>query len=56
MTLFGLGMFSYAAVKSLGWALHNQPVTAIPMLATLLLAGAALAVLISRHGAARGGG
>ena len=43
---FALGMLSYAAVNSLGWALHNDVATAAPMLATLVLAALTMAVLI----------
>jgi len=40
--LFGLGMFAYSAVNSLGWAVVNDPGQGIPMLLTLvIIAGAA---------------
>lgn len=44
--LLGLGMMSYAAVNSLGWALHNDPWTAVPMIATLALTLLALPFLL----------
>lgn len=43
---FALGMLSYAAVNSLGWALHNDVATAAPMLATLVLAALTMTLLI----------
>jgi hypothetical protein len=40
--LFGLGMFAYSAVNSLGWAVVNDPGQGIPMILTLvMIAGAA---------------
>jgi hypothetical protein len=40
--LFGLGMFAYSAVNSLGWAVVNDPGQGIPMVLTLVvIAGAA---------------
>jgi uncharacterized membrane protein len=35
---FGLGMGTYAAINALGWAFHNDPVTAVPVLVTIVLA------------------
>jgi hypothetical protein len=46
VTLFGLGMFSYAAINSMGWALHNNVAVALPMVAVLLLAALALPLLL----------
>jgi len=43
---FALGMLSYAAVNALGWALHNDVTTALPMLATLVLAVLTMAMII----------
>lgn len=39
-TIFGVGMFCYSAINSLGWALHNSRAMALPMCASLI--GAAL--------------
>lgn len=43
---FGLGMATYAAVNALGWAFHNDPATAVPMLVTIVLALPVLAAMI----------
>lgn len=43
---FGLGMGTYNAVNALGWAFHNDPATAIPMLATIVLALPVLVAMI----------
>jgi hypothetical protein len=40
---FAAGMLTYGAVNALGWALHNDPATAIPMAVTLVLAAWLLA-------------
>jgi len=50
---FALGMLSYAAVNSLGWALHNDAATAAPMVATLVLAALTMGVLIRAGASAR---
>jgi len=43
---FAAGMLAYGAVNALGWALHNDPATAIPMAVTVVLAGWLLAARI----------
>lgn len=43
---FALGVLSYVAVHSLGWALHDDVATAAPMLATLVLAAVTMAMMI----------
>lgn len=43
---FAAGMLTYGAVNALGWALHDDPATAIPMAITLVLAGWLLAARI----------
>jgi hypothetical protein len=43
---FAAGMLTYGAVNALGWALHNDPATAVPMGITLVLAGWLLAARI----------
>lgn len=47
--LFGLGMFSYAAINSLGWALHHDFPMAVTMAGTLLLAALAVPSLLFGH-------
>lgn len=37
VALFGLGMFFYSSVNSLGWAIATSPVLAFPMVLTLIL-------------------
>lgn len=44
--LFGLGMLGYSALNSLGWAVHNDVATAVPMVVTLVLALALAPVLL----------
>jgi hypothetical protein len=46
LTLFGLGMFTYSAINSLGWAFLNDPVQAIPMGVTILIAIVAVPMFI----------
>lgn len=46
ITLLGLGMFTYSAINSMGWAILNDPVQAIPMVVTILVVLAAVPVLI----------
>ena len=46
LTLFGIGMFTYSAINSMGWTLLNDPVQSIPMGITLLVVIAALPMLI----------
>ena len=48
LTLFGLGMFAYSSINSLGWALYNDPAVAIPMVLTLGVAAVAVPYLM-RH-------
>ena len=48
LTLFGLGMFVYSSINSLGWALYNNPLVAIPMILTLSVAAFAVPYLM-RH-------
>jgi hypothetical protein len=38
ITLFGLGIFTYSAINSLGWAFLNDSVQAISMGVTILIA------------------
>jgi hypothetical protein len=42
LLLFGLGMFSYGTLNSLGWALYESPVLAVLM--ALVLGGSMLAL------------
>lgn len=46
ITLLGMGMFTYSAVNSMGWAIHNDVALAIPMIATLLLVLIAVPMLL----------
>jgi hypothetical protein len=46
LTMFGLGMFAYAAMNSLGWAIPNDPLQGIPMAITLLVILLALPALL----------
>ncbi len=46
ITLLGLGMFTYSAINSMGWAILNDPVQAVPMVFTILVVLAAFPVLI----------
>jgi hypothetical protein len=50
VTLVGLGMFTYAAINALGWAVVNDPVQGIPMVLTVVLAVFAVPHLIRREG------
>ena len=45
LTLFGMGMFTYSAINSMGWTVLNDPVQSIPMAFTLLVVIAALPIL-----------
>jgi hypothetical protein len=49
LTLVGMGMFAYAALNSLGWAIVNDPVQGLPMALTLLAAAAAVPLLSRSH-------
>jgi hypothetical protein len=46
LTLFGMGMFTYSAINSMGWTVLNDPIQSIPMVFTLLVVIAALPMLI----------
>jgi len=46
LTLFGMGMFTYSAINSMGWAVINDPAQAIPMGITLIIVVAGLPFLI----------
>jgi len=46
LTLFGMGMFTYSAINSMGWTVLNDPIQFIPMVFTLLVVIAALPILI----------
>jgi hypothetical protein len=52
--LLGLGMFAYSAINALGWALHNDPSTAVPMFATLLLVALLVPTMVRRLAPQRG--
>ena len=45
LTLFGMGMFTYSAINSMGWTIINDPIQSIPMLITLLVVITALPIL-----------
>lgn len=45
LTLFGMGMFTYSAINSMGWTVLNDPIQSIPMGFTLLVVIAALPIL-----------
>lgn len=38
ITLFGLGMFTYSAINSFGWAIVNNLTQGVPMLVTVVIA------------------
>ena len=46
LTLFGMGMFTYSAINSMGWAVLNDPIQSIPMGFTLLVVIASLPTLL----------
>jgi hypothetical protein len=46
MALFGLGMFCYSSVNSIGWAMRTSPVLIAPMIFTLILAMVAIPMLL----------
>jgi hypothetical protein len=52
VTTLGAGMFGYSAINSLGWALHNDVVLAIPMLASWIGIGLLLSVASAQRDAA----
>ena len=47
LTVFGMGMFTYSAINSMGWAVINDPLQAIPMAITLVVVILALPLLIN---------
>ena len=46
ITLFGMGMFTYSAINSMGWTFINDPTQSIPMVITLIIVIAAIPILI----------
>ena len=52
VALLGLGMFTYSAINSFGWALHNDMTQGIPMIVTVVVAAFAAPYLIRRMGGA----
>ena len=48
LTLFGMGMFTYSAINSMGWTILNDPIQSIPMVITLLVVIAALPLLVTK--------
>jgi hypothetical protein len=48
ITLFGMGMFTYSAVNSMGWTVINDPIQSVPMVITLLVVIAALPLFVSK--------
>lgn len=51
LALVGAGMFGYSAINSMGWAIHNDPVLAVPMVVSLL--GVPLLLLLTLNGPRR---
>jgi hypothetical protein len=49
VALFGLGMFCYYSVNSLGWAILNNPILALPMVFTIVLTVIALPFLFEKE-------
>lgn len=49
LTLFGMGMFTYSAINSMGWTVLNDPIQSIPMGFTLLVVIEALPMLIKSN-------
>lgn len=45
LTLFGMGMFTYSAINSMGWTILNDPIQSIPMGFTLFVVIIALPML-----------
>ncbi len=56
LSLLGIGMFSYSAINSMGWAFTNNPILAAPMLFTLLLAAILVPMLVCEKSAIRAPG
>ncbi len=50
--LLGVGMFTYSAVNSFGWALHNNLAQGIPMILSALFVIPALVYVLSENPAA----
>jgi hypothetical protein len=46
VVIFGLGLFAYSCVNSMGWALHNSKSLAVPMIATFIIAMVVVPYLI----------
>jgi hypothetical protein len=46
LTVFGMGMFTYSAINSMGWTVLNDPIQSIPMGITLIIVIAAMPLLI----------
>ena len=46
ITLFGIGMFTYSVINSMGWTVINDPIQSIPMGITLIIVIAAIPLLI----------
>ncbi len=46
LTLFGMGMFTYSAINSMGWTVLNDPIQSIPMGITLVIVIAAIPLFI----------
>ena len=49
LTVFGMGMFTSSAINSMGWAVINDPIQAIPMGITLVVVMAALPLLLKNN-------
>ena len=49
LTIFGMGMFTCSAINSMGWAVINDPIQAIPMGITLVVVMAALPLLLKNN-------
>ncbi len=49
LTLFGMGMFTYSAINSMGWTVLNDPIQSIPMGITLLVVIAGLSILTKEN-------
>jgi hypothetical protein len=46
LTMFGMGMFTYSAINSMGWTVLNDPIQSIPMGITLVIVIAAIPLII----------
>ena len=49
LTVFGMGMFTCSAINSIGWAVINDPIQAIPMGITVIVVLIALPILIKTN-------